>query len=524
MLIIGAAFLVYLNSFGGPFIFDDIPSIRDNAKIRCLWPLTVPLNPPPKGAVQARPMVNLSFAINYALGGLEPWGYHVGNSFLHILASLVLYGVVRRTLITEPLRAKYGPYATKLALAVVTIWSVHPLITVSVAYISSRTELLMGLFYLLTLYCAIRRAESPRGAGWTAASIAACALGMASKEVMVSAPLAVLLYDRIFLSRSFGEALRRRRALYIGLATTWLLLVPLSAGTTFSVRRGGGAPFTVWEYGLTESEVIVHYLRLGFWPSPLVLDYYDWPVARFSLALVACLATVLGLLAATARQLLSGRSTGFLGACFFLILAPTSSFLPLLGEVAAERRMYLPLAAVVALVVIVVWRALEAVPRRWVPTVCAVLAVAIFGSASVRRNEQYGSALAIWSDTASKRPYNPRALTEVGTALVALGRFSEATVYYEQATRVMPGYTMAYSNWGIALAMQGRLAEAVGKLSEAVRRNPASASFHYNLGLALAKQGHVDQAVLEYQLALQIDPSFNKARDGLAGLSQPPRG
>jgi Flp pilus assembly protein TadD len=88
----------------------------------------------------------------------------------------------------------------------------------------------------------------------------------------------------------------------------------------------------------------------------------------------------------------------------------------------------------------------------------------------------------------------------------------------------MPGYTMAYSNWGIALAMQGRLAEAVGKLSEAVRRNPASASFHYNLGLALAKQGHVDQAVLEYQLALQIDPSFNKARDGLAGLSQPPRG
>jgi protein O-mannosyl-transferase len=523
LLIAGVALIAYLNSLGGPFIFDDLPTIRDNPSIRCLWPLTMPLTPPQKGATCGRPLVNLSFAINYALDGLEESGYHAGNLFLHILAGMVLYGIVRRTLAVERLRATYGRHATGLAMAVALIWSVHPLTTSSVSYIATRSEILMGLFYLLTLYCVIRGADSSHRTSWTVAAIAACGLGMASKEVMVSAPLIVLVYDRIFLAESFREALRRRRGLYVGLAATWLVLTVLAVGTAFNVKRGGGAPFTVWEYARTQSEVIAHYLRLSFWPCPLVLDYFDWPVAHLSLALVASLLVVLGLLAATVEALLSRRPLGFLGACFFLILAPTSSFLPLLGEVAAERRMYLPLAAVVALVVIVVWKVLEAVTSRRVPAIVAGLVVAILGAVTVQRNKDYRSALAIWSDTAAKRPNNARALTEVGTALVASGRLAEAIEYYERATHVQPDYLMAYTNWGVALAMQGRLTEAIGKLSEAVRRNPASAHAHYNLGLALAKKGHADQAAIEYQLALRIDPTFTKARDSLARVL-PPRG
>jgi Tfp pilus assembly protein PilF len=180
--------------------------------------------------------------------------------------------------------------------------------------------------------------------------------------------------------------------------------------------------------------------------------------------------------------------------------------------------MYLPLAAVTVLLVVVAWRALQAAGSRWAPAICAALTVATLGAFAIQRNEDYRSALIIWSDTAAKRPNNARALTEVGTALMTQGRFSEAIGYYERAIRVRPDYGMAYSNWGVALAMQGKCSEAAGKLSEALRQNPVSASAHYNLGLVLAKQGHLQQAAVEYRLALQIDPSFTKARDGLAGL------
>ncbi|MGD0017419.1 MAG: tetratricopeptide repeat protein [Verrucomicrobiia bacterium] len=520
LLIAGLVFVVYLNSFSGPFIFDDFIMVHDNRSIRCLWPLTTPLSPPHEGGTHGRPVVNLSYAINYAFGGLDARGYHAGNLFLHILVALVLYGVVRRTLAGERFRATYGYHATGLAMTAALIWSVHPLTTGSVSYIAARSEILMSLFYVLTLYCVIRGVDSPRGKNWTVAAVVACALGMASKEVMVSAPLIVLLYDRIFLAGSFREALRRRWGLYVGLAATWAVLMALLAGIAFNVKRGGGAPFTVWEYARTQSEVIMQYLRLSLWPRPLVLDYYDWTVAHLSLALVASLVVVLGLLTATVEAVLSRRPIGFLGACFFLILAPTSSFLPLLGEVATERRMYLPLATVVVLVVIVVWKALEAVTSRWMPAIFAGLVVAILGAFTVQRNEDYRSGLAIWSDTAAKRPNNARALTETGTALVELGRFPEAIGYFERATRIQPDYAMAYSNWGVALAMQGRLDEAIGKLLEAVQRNPASAFARFNLGLVLEKQGHPQQAAIQYQSALQIDPYFTKARDGLVRLHQ----
>ncbi len=518
LLIAGLALIVYLNSLNGPFIFDDFTTVRDNRSIRCLWPLTVPLSPPHEGGTHGRPVLNLFYAIIYAISGLNEHGYHAGNLVLHILTALVLYGVVRRTLAGGRLRAMYGNHATGLAMTIALIWSVHPLTTSSVSYIASSSEILMSLFCLLTLYCVIRASESARSTGCTVASIIACALGMASKEVMVVAPLIVLLYDRIFLAESFREVLQRRRGLYIGLAATWLVLAVLMMGVAFDVKRGPGRAFTVWEYACTQSGVIMHYLRLGIWPYPLVLDYYDWPVAHLSLALVVSLAVVLGLLAAAVAALLSWRPVAFLGVWFFLILAPSSSFMPLPGEVATERRMYIPLAALIVLVVVAVWKAFKTRRSRLVPVVLAALVVLILGAATVQRNEDYRSALAIWSDTAAKRPNSARALTEVGTALVALGQFTEAIGYYERATRVQPDYAMAYSNWGVALAMQGRLDEAIGKLLEAVQRNPASAFARYNLGFALEKQGHPQQAAIEYQSALQIDPSFTKARDGLVRL------
>src|SRR5262249_17886017 len=159
----------------------------------------VPLTPPGETPIARRPLVNLSFALNYAFGALQETGYHAGNIALHIACALTLFGIVRRTLAGPKLVARFGSIGDTTALGAAMLWMVHPLQSEPVNYITQRTESMMALFFLLTLYCAIRARRSPRHSiSWHVLSVLACASGMASKESMVTAPVIVLLYDRTF--------------------------------------------------------------------------------------------------------------------------------------------------------------------------------------------------------------------------------------------------------------------------------------------------------------------------------------
>jgi tetratricopeptide (TPR) repeat protein len=521
ILLIAAGLVVYFNSFDGAFIFDDHKAIRGNPNVRKLWPLWEAMSWTGSSAAEWRPVVSLSLAINYAFGGLKVWGFHAFNVTGHILASLVLFGIVRRTLLGPRFRDRFGADAPWLALAIALLWLVHPLQTETVDYIIQRTEGLMGLFFLLTLYCVIRGSASPYRRSWYAAAVVSCALGTGCKEVMVAAPMMVLLYDRVFLSRSFREALRARAALYVGLFASWLYLARLVASGAHSVTAGFGLSITPWEYLRTEAGVIVHYLQLAFWPSPLVIDYYDWPTARTAAAFVPPGVVVIGLLTATVWAFRRTPWLGFLGAWFFFILAPTSSIYPLFGEVAAERRMYLPLAAVVTLVVIAVHAALGRLLRRARSlealrrTAEAVLVVAVavpLAYLSVRRNEDYRSEVKIWSDAVAKRPNNARAHNNLGGAKEDQGLMKEATPHYFEAVRVNPGFGLARSNLGMALFKQGRIDEAVPHLAAAVRIMPANADVQGALGQALVKQGEVDKGIAHLSQAVRLRPTSAQPR------------
>src|SRR5262249_52676665 len=154
----------------------------------------------------------------------NPWGYHAVNLVIHVFAAILLLGIVRRMLGSERLRERYGEISLPLALAVAVLWLVHPLQTASVTYVIPRAESLMGLFLLLLMYCGIRVFGASRPRWWKVAAVATCALGMGAKEVMVVAPIVLLLYDYVFVAGSIGAALRERRGLYAGLAATWLVL------------------------------------------------------------------------------------------------------------------------------------------------------------------------------------------------------------------------------------------------------------------------------------------------------------
>jgi protein O-mannosyl-transferase len=527
LLIAVAAIVAYSNSFTGAFVFDDEPAIVENTRIRQLTPLSRSVSAPAGTTVSGRPVAALSLAVNYALAPpdardtlREPlsrspfadvdkyrrnvWGYHAFNLLVHIAAALTLLGTIRRTLLSDSLRNRYGSQSTGFALAISLLWVVHPLTTASVTYVIQRVESLMGLFYLLTLYCAIR-AWDRNGIGG-GASVIACALGMATKESMVSAPLAVILWDWLFAPSSAVRPRRNRWPLYSALAASWIVLALLVAGD----HRPYAAGFHFenwpwWRYLITQAGVILHYLRLALVPWPLVLDY-DWQPASVASAIVPVF-VVTALVAATGGALVRRHPLAFPAAVFFLVLAPTSSILPIVTEVAAEHRMYLPLACVITLTVFALSAALSrAMAPPFARPIIVLAAVAALCGITLSRNRDYQSAERIWSDTVKKRPANARARTNYATVLLAEGRIAEAEQHLRSAVAIDPRRAEAQLGLGVVLAAQRRFDDGLRHLRTAFDLAPDNPEVNRNLGEAYASQGSMVEAARHYEAALRAKP------------------
>lgn len=508
VLLAAAVVAAYGGSFSCPLLYDDVGAIVGNPSLRhvgsAFWP--------PAGlTVSGRPVLNISLAIDYAISGTAVWSYHLTNLAIHVLACMTLFGLVRRAAALA-----MGERAPLVAFSSALLWAVHPLQTESVTYVIQRAESLMGLFYLLTLYC-LARGATETGAGsrrWLTLSVASCLLGMGTKEVMATAPIVALLFDRTFIAGSFREAMRRRWPAYAGMAATWLVLSGLILSTH---GRAGSAGFesgaTWWGYALTQFPAIVHYLRLGLWPDTLVFDY-GTALAPLTAWTLACAISVAALVAATVWALARRPLLGFLGASFFMILAPSSSIVPVATETMAEHRMYLPLIPLVVLAVMGIfrWTGRAALP------LCVALA-AVLSLGTWQRNKTYGSELGIWEDTVSKRPENDRAHYNLGCALdKARGRTDEAIAQYEEALRLRPANAEAHYNLGCDLGgVAGRLDDAIGHFTEAVRLRPDFAAAHFNLGFALDKApGREREAIAQYREAIRLKPDFFDAHYALA--------
>ena len=493
------ALAAYSNSFSGVFVFDDEPAIAQNANIRTLWPLTTAMRAPVGSTLSGRPIGALSFAIDTALFDGSLAGYHATNLLVHAAAALLLFGIARRTLLTAPLRSRFGHAATPLACAIALLFAVHPLQTASVTYIVQRVESLAGMFYLATLYCAIRAlaVEAHARVQWAAASIVCCALGMGTKEVMVSAPLMVMLWDHHFAN----DRAVRRGPLYVALGSTWIILAILVAGGHRSSAVGFGfAEWPWWRYLMTQAAVLVHYLRLAVVPTPLVLDY-DWRAATSIAQVVGSGALLLGVLVATILGIVRRSAWAFAAASFFLTLAPTSSVLPIVTEIAAEHRMYLPLAGIIALAVLGVYT----LAGRAAIAAAMIVAV-VFAGMTYRRNADYHDYDRIWLDTIAKRPQNARARNNYATSLLMKGRYAEAERHLRVAVEEQPSFAEAHANLGVALSTQGQLDDGANHLRTAVRLRPDYSDAHRNLGETYAMQRRLGDALAHYMKALEYQP------------------
>jgi hypothetical protein len=419
LFVVGCTLAAFLNSFDGEFLMDDYCEILDNPLMESPWP---PWQVMLVGhELPSRPLPYLTFAIDHALWGKRAFGYHLTNLVIHVVAALALFFLARTTLSSPRLRAAFGEHADILSAMIASLWAAHPLHTQAVTYIYQRLESMTGMLCLISLAAfagAVARKWQPR---WLAASVIASAAAMFSKETAVVLPLLVGSYDWLLCGEPSPPPGRRLR-FYAALCATWLLILVQMAVQSSRYDATGAFTGSPVRYFLTQPRVILHYLRLAFWPTGLCFDF-NFPILETWAQVLPSLVYMLALGIAVVFGLSRRKAWAWPGVAFLLALAPSSSVVPL-AAVSEEYRMYLALAAVASAVVL----GAHTLIRRWTPpgkvrtmtfrgaaglTLAAVLGLVIL---TQERNRVYATPGGVWLDVIQKGRAGTRAYWNLAMA------------------------------------------------------------------------------------------------------------
>ena len=351
-LILILSVVLYFNSLNNSFHLDDYPAIVENPYIRNLSDTSLLLKGIQSHMGNFRALPTLSFAINYHYHGLDVFGYHLVNLMFHILSGILVY-FISRNLLERDRRGLEGAPAGGMGDGTLPLFSIlcallfisHPLQVNTVTYIAQRHEGLLGFFYLLSLFLFMKGSLTR---GWKRALLLlgsgfSLFCSIFSKEVGFTAPFVLILFDLLFLCKNKGD-LRKRFKIYLPLLLILYLFFLFKGGLLrhlFSESRGW--LWTPWENLLTQSNVIIQYIRLLFLPLPGWLNVdHDFQISKalFEYPTFASFGALLLLLALAILLIKKGRMIPFAILFFFIVLAPSSSFIPL-WDVMMEYRLYL---------------------------------------------------------------------------------------------------------------------------------------------------------------------------------------
>lgn len=474
------------------FVFDDQMWKQQLDSLASPWSETFWLQGN-EGPQQGRPLAAATLAANYQLCGDALSGYRVFNLAIHALSGWVLFAVLSRLFAYRVMPTELREAATPLAWWSAAIWLVHPLQTECVNYVAQRTESMAALGILLALYCAVRsQAESPQRLGWMVLSVAAAWFAAGAKETAALIPLLVILVEFAFPRErevvvGWSSRLRERWRFYASLSSVWLAVGALMWLAPRTETVGSGEKAGVLKYLLNQCLIIPDYFRLAFWPHKLAVDYGEpLPVTWAEAAPGGIL--LLMLLAAGIVWLRNRPALAVAVLWVFLTLAPTSSFIPIQTEVGAERRMYLPLAAIAAATLGCSFyagrRLLSRLTSRspaWLSTVLphvgrgAALTLTLgvtlaLGARTGYRNAEYADVIQLWQSSFDARPNNPRAIYNLGVRLSHLGQVDAAIAAYRLTLQLDPNYVTAHNNLGLSLRERGDYAGAQHHFQAAAER------------------------------------------------------
>jgi protein O-mannosyl-transferase len=510
-----AGIIVYQNSLTVPFQFDDINYLKDNPGIKSFSALWSMLTASYSAFFDARTFVAFTFFINYKLGGLDVFGYHLVNVIFHIINAFLIYVLFQRY--AEPDQEKTPSWKYLIAALV---FLVHPINTESVTYLTSRSCVLSLFFILASMLCFSKGTNEGRHWGYYIASIVCFFLALASKRTGIILVPLLLLFDYFYLARDKKMFISRLKFhLPFIIIPVLMSLVLLRYITSYS----GHHPWT--ENTLTELRVIVQYAKLLLFPVGLNIDHDIRPSLFLDSSVVLSLASIVALVfvAFILRKKVPGISFGI--SWYLFALAP---FLVIRVEgFMAERWVYVAsIGFSIALSELVMLGA-----QKYHKTAIAVAGVGILllGAGTIMRNEVYASPISLWEDTVKKSPEKPRPYLNLSKAYIENGNPQKAIQHIQTALSL--GHDRGLEDKEIVAAYMN-LAAAYGtddkKAEEALKSAaPYAAYYHqyyHSLGLLYARTGKDDLAIAAFKKALELVPNsptlLNQMGNSYAKMNQ----
>jgi protein O-mannosyl-transferase len=522
-LLILISMLVYFNSLKGSFQFDDIPLIKSH------WLVNTDafFDHPRSGQIGNRPILYWTFALNNQLARHQVFGFHLINLALHIGVTLLIFFTIWRA------RYLQNECGWIFPLTPALLFSLHPLNTDSVSYISSRSSLLATFFYLLTLYIFINlfRPEKviqlKKKLVLSLLVLSGIYLSVASKLIGTTLPFMLAVWYWGFIGNkqfpNFHKSVLNNRSVAIGFSLISIIsYVVLFFGDPWiylALDQGfelfGRAP-----YLMVQLKVIVfYYLKLFYFPFNLNVD------SGFSFSSPMTDPTIIfsGLIILTTLlAALKWRNVWIIIGLiwFFITLAPTSSFIPL-NDLAVEHRMYLPMSMGLSLIAGIGINTLPALIRIQLLVVLLVL----LGTTTANRNSDWVSELSLWKDSAFKNPLSPRPHNNVGKAFYEKGDLARASYHFEKSVENIPEFVINQYNIQNPESFLARKSKVAGKYDKIVKKLPDSLKImaelvepHYNLASVYLDQGRLDEAEKEYLKTQALRPGHFSSNIGLSSV------
>jgi len=531
LILVGIA---WSQTFQVPFLLDDFESISGNATIQDFasgnW-----MRPPSTGGetVSGRPVLNGSFALNQALLGNGVQGFHIGNLAIHMINTVLLFLVLSQLIkpqMTERTSSIHptdfpplsnGFTASDIIIWMITgCWALHPIQTIAVTYLSQRAESLAALFFLLAFWLSVT-SEKLNRFRWVV-SLTVCfitILGIGTKEWVAVFPIVLLIWARNSGKKSSWSVFKDRPLLYSGLLLCWI-----PAGfLIFQNRLRGGSVGTGSDVSLidnfyTQAWAFVHYLRLLVFPWGFIFDYGSTFLHHVEEVIPQIIIVVAGIWI-TIWGYWRKNMVGFMGATFFLLLAPSSSLIPVLTQSIAEHRMYLPSVVVISIPFLLILRVYPSPLRKlsiWLS--CGLFFMFSLTALTWNRNLIYQQELMLWKQTSERCPQNARAHNNYGLALMRSGQLELAQSEFEKTIALRPEHAFAYRNLGDIAMIQKDYARAAKQYQTAIDIDPSFTDAKINLGECRIENGESDSAIRLFEEVLEDSNVLPEVRTRLASL------
>jgi protein O-mannosyl-transferase len=524
-ILIATGTIIYSNTFNSPFLFDDEFFIVNDHAIRMTelsWDSikTAAF----KGSPAHRYLPNISWAINYYFGQLNPFGYHLVNLVIHLLSGIFLFLFIKNTLRVYP-RDTRDIHPEIIAFFAALIWIAQPVGTQAVTYICQRMASMVALFYILSLFFYVRGRMAMRQvpSDWLKPGLyffgclfsAVCAI--ATKENAGTLPLVILLYEWFFF-QDLKLDWSRRQILWI------VFFVIVFAGVVFwflgenpmfrIMNSYSRRDFSLIERVMTEWRIIIYYISLFVWAPPdrLNLDH-DFPLCLSPVnppPTIIALAAILGLFALAAYCAKKDRLIAFCILWFFITQATESTVIGI--ELIFEHRTYIPFMMTSLLFALMAFRLIRNRPLAYGLLVATTLVFCLW---TYQRNQTWQNPISFLTDCTAKSPNKYRPQYNLGVALYDADDISGAIAQYEKTLKIDPNHADVYNNLGNALFKQGKIDEAIQYFRRSLALNPNFADAYNNLGNVLFKQGKIDEAIQYFRRALALNPDLADANKNL---------